>query len=62
MRSDRAAVSTPEALERVRNGLFVQIREGSAARDFDPLLLAVTEHAPILATSRSARTSKNWPR
>ncbi len=43
VRSEHEAVSTPQALERWENGLTVQIRGGSAARDFDDLLPAITE-------------------
>ncbi|QWF20357.1 amidohydrolase family protein [Nocardioides sp. LMS-CY] len=42
--SDHETATTAEALERVGLGLTVQIRSGSAARDFDALVPAITEH------------------
>jgi len=42
-RSEHEAVSTQEALERWELGVGVQIRGGSAARDFDDLVPAITE-------------------
>lgn len=41
--SEHEAVSTEEALERWELGIGVQIRGGSAARDFDDLVPAITE-------------------
>src|SRR5690625_2263227 len=41
--SEHEAVSTEEALERIAHGVMVQIRGGSAARDFDDLVPAITE-------------------
>lgn len=43
VRSEHEAVSRDEALERWDLGLSVQIRGGSAARDFDDLVPAITE-------------------
>lgn len=43
-RSDHEAVTVEQALERVQNGLVVQIREGSGATDFHDLLPALLEH------------------
>ena len=42
-RSEHEAVSTDEAMERWELGVAVQIRGGSAARDFDDLIPALTE-------------------
>lgn len=42
--SDHETATVAEALERVELGLTVQIRNGSAARDFDALVPAITEH------------------
>jgi len=41
--SEHEAVSADEAMERLDNGVMVQIRGGSAARDFDDLVPAITE-------------------
>ena len=41
--SEHEAVSLSEAMERWNLGVYVQIRGGSAARDFDDLLPAITE-------------------
>ena len=41
--SEHEAVSTDEAMERIEHGVMVQIRGGSAARDFDDLVPAITE-------------------
>lgn len=43
--TDHECVSAEEAFEKINNGIFVQIREGSAARNFDALL-PVLEKAP----------------
>ena len=42
--SEHEAVSAREALERLEHGVMVQIRGGSAARDFDDLVPAITRH------------------
>lgn len=42
--SDHEAVTAAEAMERVQLGVKVQIREGSAAKNFDALIRAITEH------------------
>jgi adenine deaminase len=42
--SDHEAATPEEALEKVRSGVIVQVREGSGARDLRQLLKAVTEH------------------
>ncbi|MDQ4212944.1 adenine deaminase C-terminal domain-containing protein [Microbacterium sp. ASV81] len=44
IRSEHEAVTAHEALERVELGATVQIRGGSAARDFADLVPAITEH------------------
>ena len=41
--SEHEAVSADEAMERLEHGVMVQIRGGSAARDFDDLVPAITE-------------------
>ena len=41
--SEHEAVSADEAMERLELGVMVQIRGGSAARDFDDLVPAITE-------------------
>jgi len=42
IRSDHECTTAEEALEKVRAGLFVMIREGTSARNLDALLPAVT--------------------
>jgi adenine deaminase len=44
IRSEHEAVSAAEALERWELGVSVQIRGGSAARDYDDLIPALTQH------------------
>ncbi|MDW2886992.1 adenine deaminase [Exiguobacterium artemiae] len=43
IRTDHEAVSKQEAIERARRGLYVEVREGSAARNLKEVLDAVTE-------------------
>jgi adenine deaminase len=42
--SDHETATAAEALERVRCGVNVQIREGSGARDLEALVRAITDH------------------
>ncbi|WP_445612507.1 adenine deaminase [Geobacillus sp. YF-1] len=42
--TDHECVTADEALERIRRGMYVLIRQGSVAKDLDKLLPAVTEH------------------
>lgn len=44
IRTDHECVSAEEALERLRKGMYVMLREGSAAKDLVELLKAVNEH------------------
>ncbi|WP_114570626.1 adenine deaminase [Exiguobacterium flavidum] len=43
IRTDHEAVSKEDAIERARRGLYVEVREGSAARNLKEVLPAVTE-------------------
>lgn len=43
IRTDHECVKAEEAIERLRRGMYVMLREGSAAKDLIPLLQAVTE-------------------
>ena len=43
IRTDHECTTAEEALERVRRGMYVMIREGSAAKNLDDLLPAVNE-------------------
>jgi adenine deaminase len=43
-RSDHETAAADEAVEKVRAGVIVQIREGSGARDLEALVPAITEH------------------
>jgi len=43
--TDHECVSTSEALEKIRFGMKIQIREGSAAKNFDALIPIAKEHA-----------------
>lgn len=45
VRSDHETTTVQEALERLRLGITVQIRQGSAGRDIDALLPAITAHS-----------------
>jgi len=42
--TDHECVTVDEALERIRRGMYVLIRQGSVAKDLEKLLPAVTEH------------------
>lgn len=42
IRNDHEAVTAEEALERIRRGMYVLIREGTAAKDLEALLPAIT--------------------
>jgi adenine deaminase len=44
IRTDHECVNPEEALDRLRKGMYVMLREGSAARDLTSLLKAVNEH------------------
>ncbi|MGH2766744.1 MAG: adenine deaminase, partial [Actinomycetota bacterium] len=46
VRSDHECTSLDEALEKRRLGMWIMIREGSAARNLESLLPAVLEHGP----------------
>ena len=46
VRSDHECTTLPEALEKLRLGMTVMIREGSAARNLEALLPLVLEHGP----------------
>jgi len=43
--TDHESLSKEEALEKIRSGMKIQIREGSAAKDFDELIALAWEHA-----------------
>jgi adenine deaminase len=43
--TDHECLSRPEALEKIQLGMKVQIREGSAAKNFDELIPITKEHA-----------------
>lgn len=44
IRTDHECVTAEEALDRLRKGMYVMLREGSAAKDLIALLKAVNEH------------------
>lgn len=44
IRTDHECVTAEEALDRLRKGMYVMLREGSAAKDLINLLKAVNEH------------------
>jgi adenine deaminase len=44
IRTDHECINPEEALDRMRKGMFVMLREGSAARDLLSLLKSVSEH------------------
>jgi adenine deaminase len=44
IRTDHECVNSEEALDRLRKGMYVMLREGSAARDLTSLLKAVNEN------------------
>jgi adenine deaminase len=46
VRSDHECTTAEEALEKRRLGLWIMLREGSAARDLEALLPVVLEHGP----------------
>jgi adenine deaminase len=46
VRSDHECTTYPEALEKRRLGMWIMIREGSAARNLEALLPLVLEHGP----------------